>query len=222
MIFTKKLLYYLSFRAWPHNAVIDPAWERLQGPFLQLMCGEPFVYTPASGGQWLKAEEAIFDTVHKHDSELKQLLVTVLLQANQNVACLPDHVLEAVSVTQEMEITPSLVRKVLKNIPTGYRSLDRKHKLLLLKFVLNGQFTNVEELLGLELLPTSNQGFTSFSKNDRPIFICSREYPQEVQLLPGLGHRFLDHDVDKHLFRSLEAVAEKGMFITKFLDMTCE
>ena len=129
-------------------------------------------------------------------------------------ACLP--------VTQEMEITPSLVRKVLKNIPTGYRSLDRKHKLLLLKFVLNGQFTNVEELLGLELLPTSNQGFTSFSKDDRPIFICSREYPQEVQLLPGLGHRFLDHDVDEHLFRSLEAVAEKGMFITKFLDMTCE
>ena len=186
------------------------------------MCGEPFVYTPASGGQWLKAEEAIFDTVHRHDSELKQLLVTVLLQANQNVACLPDHVLEAVSVTQEMEITPSLVRKVLKNIPTGYRSLDRKHKLLLLKFVLNGQFTNVEELLGLELLPTSNQGFTSFSKDDRPIFICSREYPQEVQLLPGLGHRFLDHDVDEHLFRSLEAVAEKGMFITKFLDMTCE
>ena len=211
----------MSFRAWPHNAVIDPAWERLKGPFLQLMCGEHFVYTPASGGQWLKAEEAIFDTIDKHDSELKQLLVTVLLQANQNVACLPDHVLEAVSVTQEMEITPSLVRKVLKNIPTGYRSLDRKHKLLLLKFVLNGQFTNVEELLGLELLPTSNQGFTSFSKYDRAIFICSREYPQELQLLPGLGNRFLDHDADEQLFRGLEAVAEKGMFITKLLDMTC-
>ena len=174
------------------------------------MRGESFVYSPVSGGQWLKAEEAIFDTLDKNDSELKQLLVTVLLQANQNVACLPDHVLETVIVTQE--ITPSLVQNVLKEFPTCYRSLDRMQKFLLLKFVLNGQF---EELLGLELLPNAKRGFSSFSKKGEAIFICSRKPPQEINLLPGLEHRFLDHDIDEHLFKSLEAVEKQGMFITK-------
>ena len=174
------------------------------------MRGESFVYSPVSGGQWLKAEEAIFDTLDKNDSELKQLLVTVLLQANQNVACLPDHVLETVTVTQK--ITPSLVQNVLKEFPTCYRSLDRMQKLLLLKFVLNGQF---EGLLGLELLPNSKRGFSSFSKKGEAIFICSRKPPQEINLLPGLEHRFLDHDIDEHLFKSLEAVEKQGMFITK-------
>ena len=205
----------MSFRAWPDKNVIDPAWERLQEPFLQLLCGESFVYTPVSGGRWLKAEKAIFDTLDKNDGELKQLLVTVLLQANQNVACLPDHVLETVTVTQE--ITPSLVQNVLKEFPTCYRSLDRMQKLLLLKFVLNGQF---EELLGLELLPNAKRGFASFSKKGEAIFICSRKPPQEINLLPGLEHRFLDHDIDEHLFKSLEAVEKQGVFITKLPDIS--
>lgn len=190
----------MSFRAWPDKEVIDPAWERLQKPFLQLLRGESFVYSPVSGGQCLKAEEAIFDTLDKNDSELKQLLVKQLL----------DHVLETVIVTQE--ITPSLVQNVLKEFPTCYRSLDRMQKLLLLKFVLNGQF---EELLGLELLPNAKRGFSSFSKKGEAIFICSRKPPQEINLLPGLEHRFLDHDIDEHLFKSLEAVEKQGMFITK-------
>ena len=190
----------MSFRAWPDKEVIDPAWERLQKPFLQLLRGESFVYSPVSGGQWLKAEEAIFDTLDKNDSELKQLLVKQLL----------DHVLETVIVTQE--ITPSLVQNVLKEFPTCYRSLDRMQKLLLLKFVLNGQF---EGLLGLELLPNSKRGFSSFSKKVEAIFICSRKPPQEINLLPGLEHRFLDHDIDEHLFKSLEAVEKQGMFTTK-------
>ena len=199
--------YYLTFRAWPDKAVIDPAWERLQRPFLQLLCGESFVYTSANGGQWLRVEEAIFDTLDKNDSELQQLLVTVLLHANQNVACLPDYVLETVTVKRE--ITPSLVGKVLKDFPACYRSLDRIQKLLLLKFVLNGQF---QELLGLELLPNAKGGFASFSKKGEAIFICSRKPPKEINLLPGLEHRFLDHDIDEHLFKSLEAVEKQGMY----------
>ncbi|KAL9966873.1 hypothetical protein ACROYT_G025009 [Oculina patagonica] len=106
------------------------------------------------------------------------------------------------------EITPALVRKVLKKTPSCYRSLSQSEKLLLLKFVLKDDM--LSDLPGLELLPVSNGLFTSFSNSDEGtnIYISSPEHPPE--LLPGLQDRFLDQGIDENLLRSLRAVADQG------------
>ena len=155
-------------------------------------------------------EEAIFDRLG--DSEVKELLPRVLLDANENIASLPYHALKAIGVyaTISKEISPSLILRVLKETPPCYRNLCRADKLNLLKFILNGKDTKCADLVGLQLLPTATGVFTSFSNLDEAIYISSPEHPRE--LLPGLQHRFLDQEIDDSLFSSLEAVAKKGMY----------
>ena len=154
--------------------------------------------------------DAIFDRLKEFDP--KELLLNVLLEADQNVAILPNHVLESISVymsiTKELEITPSFVRRILKVTPSCYRTLGRKEKFCLLKFVLKDD--NFLELLGLELLPVSDGNVVPFKSSDGDsIYITSSTHPPE--LLPGLKHRILSQDVDEHTLRQLEDVAEKGI-----------
>ena len=155
-------------------------------------------------------EDAIFERLQGNDP--KELLVRVLLSADQNVAAsLPDHVLEALGLYASLntEITPSLVRKVLKEKTSCYRNLSRSEKLLLLKFVvMDDKFL---ELLGLELLPVSEGLFTSFSNLTDAIYISSPEHPRE--LLPCLKDRFLDQDIDESLLQRLKVVAQQGTTI---------
>ena len=196
-------------RAWPNIDIIDPKWKGLQDPLFETVCSENVIYTPRAGGRWLKVEEAIFDRLD--DSEVKELLPRILLEANENIASLPVHALKAICVyaTISNEISPSLVLRVLKGTPPCYRNLCRIEKLRLLKFILNGKDTKYADLVGLELLPTASGVFTSFSNVDEAIYISSPEHPRE--LLPGLQHRILDQEIDNNLFRSLEAVAKEGM-----------
>ena len=198
---------FISTRAWPDINRIDQKWKRLQKPLFELLCSNKVIYTPALGGNWLGAEDVIFDRLQGNDP--KELLVQVLLSADHNVAAsLPDHVLEALGsyATLNTEINPSLVRKVLKETLSCYRSLSRSEKLLLLKFVLKDE--KFKEVLGLELLPVSNGLFTSFSDSADAIYISSPEHPGE--LLPCLKDRFLDQDIDDSLLQSLKVVAQQG------------
>lgn len=153
-------------------------------------------------------QDAIFDRIEENES--KELIVRVLLKANQSVAPLPIHVLKAVTsfhAAPSTEITPSLVRKVLKETPTCCESLSHMEKLCLLRFVLKDD--NFSELLGLHLLPVSDGTFTTFTASAEAVYITSPDHPRE--LIPGLKERFLHQDVDFNTLRKLKAIAEKGI-----------
>ena len=153
-------------------------------------------------------QDAIFDRIEENES--KELIVRVLLKANQSVAPLPIHVLKAVTgfhAGPSAEITPSLVRNVLKETPTCCESLSHKEKLSLLRFVLKDD--NFPELLGLDLLPVSDGTFTTFTNSAEAVYITSPDHPRE--LIPGLQERFLHQGVDLSTLRKLEAIAEKGI-----------
>ena len=126
-------------------------------------------------------------------------------EPNQPVTPLPDHVLNA--VTKITEITPSLVRQVLKETPSCYESLSHMEKLSLLRFVLEDD--DFPELLGLVLLPVSDGTFITFTKSAEAVYITSPEHPQD--LVPGLRQRFLDQDVDESILRKLKTIAERGI-----------
>ena len=194
-------------RAWPDTANIDQKWKRVEEPLFELLLDKSIIYTPAQGGKWLKLKDVIVERLAESDP--KELLVKVLLTANENVARLPEHALKAICLysTLSAEITPSLTRRVLKNVPSSYSNLARSEKLLLLKFALkDGCFS---DLLGLELLPISNQQFMSFSSTGEAVYISSPAHPRE--LLPCPQQKFLDESIDGELSRILDAVAKEGM-----------
>ena len=192
----------------------------MQNPLLEVLCSENFVYTKASGGKWLKVEDAILDRLGEHQP--KDLLVSVLLEAHQNVASLPDYVLKAFTTVGNKpvtkEITPILVRQILKEIPSTYRKLGRMEKLNLLAFILNGIDENFVDLIGLELLPVSSGAFKCFaslSNCDEAVYVCSPDHPRKM--FPSLDHQFLDQDLEGNLLEMMEKVAKKGMNDTRML-----
>ena len=196
-------------RAWPDAADIDQKWKRVEKPLFELLLDKSVIYTPAQGGKWLKVQDVIVEKLAESDP--KELLVNVLLAANKNVASLPDHVLKAICLysTLSAEVTPSLTRRVLQVVPSCYLNLKWLEKLLLLKFVLkDGCFS---ELLGLELLPISNEQFASFSNMGEAVYISSSTHPRELLPCPKL--KFLDENIDQELTRNLDAVANQGMQI---------
>ena len=192
----------------------------MQNPLLEILCSENFVYTKASGGKWLKVEDAILDRLGEHQT--KDLLVSMLLEAHQNVASLPDYVLKAFTTVGNKpvtkEITPILVRQILKEIPSSYRKLGRMEKLNLLAFILNGIDENFVDLIGLELLPVSSGAFKCFaslSNCDEAVYVCSPDHPRKM--FPSLDHQFLDQDLEGNLLEMMEKVAKKGMNDTRML-----
>ena len=192
----------------------------MQNPLLEILCAANVVYTKGSGGKWLKVEDAILDRLDEH--QLKELLVSVLLEANQNVATLPDYVLKAFTAVRNKpvvkEITPMLVRQILKESPSSYRKLGRMQKLNLLAFILNCIDENFADLIGLELLPVSSGAFKCFaspSDCDEAIYVCSPDHPRKM--FPCLDHQFLDQNLDQNLLGMMEKVAKKGMNDTKML-----
>ena len=208
------------YRAWPNVDAIDQKWKRLQNPLLEILCSANVVYTKASGGKWLKVEDAILDRLD--ENQPKDLLVSVLLNAHQNVASLPNYVLKAFTAVGNKpvikEITPILVRQILKEIPSSYKNLGRMEKLSLLAFILNCIDENFGDLIGLELLPVSSGAFkcfSSLSNCDEAVYVCSPSHPREM--FPSLDHQFLDQDLDGNLLEMMEKVAKKGTNDTRIL-----
>ena len=192
----------------------------MQNPLLEILCAANVVYTKGSGGKWLKVEDAILDRLDEH--QLKELLVSVLLEANQNVATLPDYVLKAFTAVRNKpvvkEITPMLVRQFLKESPSSYRNLGRMQKLNLLAFILNCIDENFADLIGLELLPVSSGAFKCFaspSNCDEAVYVCSPDHPRKM--FPCLDHQFLDQNLDQNLLEIMEKAAKKGMNNTRVL-----
>lgn len=167
------------------------------------------MYTPAHEGKWLNVQDAIF--VRIDENETKELIVRVLLKANQPVAPLPEHVLNAITkiteITEITEITPSLVRQVLKETPSCYESLSHTEKLSLLRYVLEDD--DFPELVDLDLLPISDGTFATFTNSAEAVYITSPKHPRE--LVPGMLARFMDQDVDESILRKLKIIAEKGI-----------
>ncbi|XP_022809376.1 sacsin-like [Stylophora pistillata] len=194
------------YRAWPNCDNVEPAWKRLQNPLFQSLITEKVIYTLASGGHWLKVDEAIPNRIK--EERMRELIVRVLLLANRNVTSLPDHVVSAIDqyAAFSSEVTPYLMRRIFKEIPACYKSLSCKEKLCLLSFVLEDD--NFQELVDLELLPVSDGTFKSFTSSSEAVFIASPEHSQE--LVPGLKGRFLDQDIHERILGKLKAAAENG------------
>ncbi len=195
----------MSFRAWPDIRCIDQKWEKVTEPLFQFLLKKEVVYTHASDGHWLTVKQVVFDRLP--ENEPKELLQRVLLAVDVPVVSVPSHVMDAIACYSAVQnITPSLTRAILKQVPSCYKNLNRRDKLLLLQFCLKDR--KFVELCDLELLPLSNGVFTTFSKREKRIYICSPEHPRE--LFPALEGRFLDGKIGVEIIKMLKDAAEQG------------
>ena len=202
------MIHLLCYRAWPAFTRVNQIWESIVEPLFQILKDKEIVYTKVNRGKWLLVENAIFNQVpEKH---LKALLQSVLLAANVPVVSIKSHIMDAISSFTDAKdiknITASVMRKELRNASACYKSLMRHEKLQLLQFCL--QDHQYEDLCGLELLPLSNDTFTTFSALANEIYIGSHEHSQD--LLPGLEHHFLDRTLHPDIIRKLICAATQG------------
>ena len=132
----------------------------------------------------------------------------VLFSADMPVVTVPSHVLSAIDKygPRTAEVTPYLVRHVLRQVPSCYTSLHREEKMLLLRYSLSDR--QFPDLYGLQLLPLADGTFAKFGNRGNTIYIDSPEHPQK--LFPALDHRFLDKEVDEDILQDLRDVALQG------------
>ena len=179
---------------------------------------EKVVHTQAESGKWLTVKDVIFHRLP--EDEQKELLMRVLLSADVPIVTVPSHVRCAIDAygPDIAELAPSMVRLVLRQVPSCYSSLHREEKLSLLRCSLSDhQFA---DLYGLQLLPLANGTFAKFGNGASMIYIDSLKHPRE--LFPGIGHRLLDTCIDADILQNLEAAALQGMSCSKSNHQTCE
>ena len=199
------MTHLLCYRAWPEFTRVNQRWEGVVQSLFDILSDKEIIYSKVNLGQWLLVKDAIFNQVPER--HLKELLESVLLEANVPVVSVPIHVMDAIrSFTDAKNITPSVTRKELKKSAACYKNLMRHEKLQLLQFCL--QDHQYEDLCGLELLPLSNGTFSTFSALAHEIYISSPEHSQD--LLPGLEHRFLEQKLDSDILQKLNYAARQG------------
>ena len=199
------MTHLLCYRAWPEFTRVNQKWESVVQSLFDILSDKEIIYSKVNLGKWLLVKNAIFNQVPER--HLKELLESVLLEANVPVVSVPSHVMDAIrSFTDAKNITASVTRKELKKSAACYKNLMRHEKLQLLQFCL--QDHQYEDLCGLELLPLSNGTFSTFSALAHEIYISSLEHSQD--LLPGLEHRFLEQKLDSNILQKLNYVARQG------------
>ena len=200
----------LVYEAWPDLVNVDVKWKPTAERVFKLLLCERVFYTDANEGSWCGLNEATFDSF-TIDNEDRQTVVEILNRVGLKIVTVPVHVRLAVnSITGRSvkEITPSLVREVLKGRHQHYESLQRKQKLFLLNYILSD--SEYSQLEGLQLLPLANGTFTGFGAKSIQdvVYIDSCEHPRS--LLPGMDYIFLDPEIDESTKNHLITAAEQG------------
>ena len=202
------------YNAWPDIEKADVKWKKLTEVFCKEVLDDEILHTDVDGGKWIQPKDAVLDKLQE-SSQVKEAIISTLHLGHQTIVTAPPHVVTAVTMHYRnhiMEITPSLVRDVLRNVSPKYTTFDRRTKLSLLAYILSDN--RMSDLPGLELLPLSDGCFAAFGTNDcdpeTRVFVASPEHPQS--LLPGLKSIFLDQTIDPEILRQLREAAETGMY----------
>lgn len=109
---------------WPDIDSVQGQWKALLKPFFAALADQAVFWTPSLGGRWISLEEGILDRMEfspkKVRDEVREVVVDILLQANEPVIFLPRQAIKAVEeyaehqVRRPKDITPSYVRAVLR------------------------------------------------------------------------------------------------------------
>ena len=192
---TKAQLVYLS---WPTIPEVQKHWKNMLIPMFSNLMTKNVFWTPADGGKWVRPQEAYLDRITA-SSEVRNVVLETLTQANEAVVTLPNHVLNAsdsMSWTTN-SISPTQLRSVVKKKQKGswnIMSIPRTKKLKLLEYVV--QDRNLNDFQGVPLLPLANGSFSEFRslqysrEPSAAVYVSSTRYSRS--LFYNMDSKFLD------------------------------
>ena len=170
---------------WPNvRSVNQTNWRVALRPLLSLLLQNQLFWSQNSS--WVKLQSSVYVVPQMNSGQFPQVVINALIKCGKVVVVLADRVWEAVrfiyaglttSAYPFTTITPSLVRKALKNNVVSYSNVTRAEKLELLNYCLEDR--NYGDLPGLLLLPVVNKSFVAFINN----FSMSKLYVCDVAFL---------------------------------------
>lgn len=210
-------LVYLS---WPTIQTVQKHWKDMLRPMFSILMTRNVFWTPADGGKWIAPKDAYLDRM-TDSSEIKQVVLETLTQANEAVVTLPSHVLDAIDfmTCYTHTITPAYLRNLLKKKQKGswnIASTPKMKRLKLLEYVL--QDKNLNDMQGVPLLPLANGNFVEFRSlqyNREPsaaVYVPSPTHSRS--LFYNMESRFLDDSVHSPALHYLSQVAADTNFQT--------
>lgn len=191
-------------------------WKCMLDPILQQLPNlRVFFAIKNSRSSWISLENGVLDRLLLSgiSSETRAVILKVLSQQYDVVTNLPDHVLDIIrcNFKNVTEITPALIRCVLKEQGALMVETSRVDKIILLSYVLlDGK---LKDISGVPLLPLADKTFSTFcqhkhSSNPKgsvfvPKGMCT------IDLLPNMSNRFLDNSLPEDVLKGLTEAAKK-------------
>ena len=165
---------------WPDISVVSKTnWKVILKPLLLLLLQDQLFWS--QNGSWVKLRSSVYVVPQMNSDQFPQVVINALIRCGKVVVVLDDRVWEAVKFIYAnaypfTTITPSLVRKVLRNNSAGYTNMSRTERFKLLHYCIEDE--DYHDLPGLILLPLVNKALIQFeyewAKN--PVYICDREF----------------------------------------------
>ncbi|VDI39131.1 sacsin, partial [Mytilus galloprovincialis] len=208
------------YDAIPDPDAVESSWKLVLEELLEKLLHNNTFFTRQNGGKWIKFSEAlfgVFDPVKNINQETKTTVKKLLLDCDENLVELPDHMITMLKYTghEPQSVTPQIVREKLKSFEC-WKTYPREDKLRLLSFVLED--CNYADLRSLEILPLNNQEFVPFSTGTDVYVICD----ETASLFPGLEDQVISKgSVTDYLWTCLSKMAEKELFQLRCITDEC-
>ena len=157
----------MFYSFWPDVHFVNQTnWRVALRPLLSLLLQDQLFWS--QNGSWVKLQSSVYVVPQMNSGQFPQVVINALIKCGKVVVVLADRVWEAVRFIHTgaypfTTITPSLVRKALKNNVASYSNVTRAEKFELLHYCLED--SNYSDLPGLLLLPVVNNSFVAFSNN---------------------------------------------------------
>ncbi|XP_052102784.1 sacsin-like [Mytilus californianus] len=204
----------------PNPDAVESSWKLVLEELLEKVLHNNTFFTRQNGGKWIKFSEAlfsVFDPVKNINQKTKTTVKKLLLDCEENLVELPDHVITMLKYTghEPQSVTPQTVREKLKSSEC-WKTYPREEKLRLLSFVLED--CNYTDLNNLEILPLNNQEFVPFSTGTDVYVICD----ETAHLFPGLEDQIISEgSVTEYIWTCLSKMAKKELFQLRCITDEC-
>jgi len=181
----------MIFSVIPDVAAVTTHWKPLAVTFFQQLPLLPVFYSPVSEGRFLQMKDAWFDDI-EDSSCLTELIRCILLQNQTDLVSVPSYIIQQLG-SSAAHVPARLVCTALKNTESGLMLKDNE-RMLLLRYIVDGLGSNMEDIVGAKLLPLADKTWTEFRwhADEECIYIDSDEHKRS--LLPGLDKLFVRFD----------------------------
>jgi len=181
----------LIFSVIPDTAAVTVHWKPLVDEFFRELPSLPVFYSPADQGRFLQMKDVCFDSV-EDTSCLTELIRRILLLHQTDLVSVPEFVMSQLG-SAAARVSARTVCMALKDIEPQL-SLTDDDRMILLTYLVDGLGSDVEELVGAQLLPLADGTWVEFRRctDDDPVYIDSEEHQRS--LLPGLDRLFVIPD----------------------------